>query len=127
MKTLTKAELIYLRNLYEADLKSDSENNYTQTLDKIQSIIDEAFAVDFFDDILFSYRTKKQMPTYKSKKNRRYVVELTKAQYDALFDCAICGQHVFNDDYSNNKVLIRKCDEAISQMNIARLNGMKSV
>jgi hypothetical protein len=127
MKTLTKAELVYLRNLYEADLESESENNYTQTLDKIQSIIDEAFVVDFFDDILFSYRTKKQMPTYKSKKNRRYVVELTKAQFDALFSCAVCGQDVFNDDYSNNKVVVRKCDEAISEMNIARLNGMKSV
>jgi len=126
MKTLTKGELVYLRNLYEADLESESENNYTQTLDKIQSIIDEAFAVDFFGDVLFSYRTKKQMPTYKSKKNRRYVVELTKSQYDALFSCAVCGLEEFGQNYGNEG-MIKKCDEAISEMNRSKRNGMKSV
>ena len=126
MKTLTKAELIYLRNLYEADLKSESKNNYTQTLDKIQAIIDESKDVDFFGDVLFSYRTKKQMPTYKPKKKRRYVIELTKAQYDALFDCAICGREDFGQQYGYNN-LFKKCNEALDEMHEARLNGMKSV
>lgn len=124
MKTLTKGELVYLRNLYEADLKSESENNYTQTLDKIQSIIDEANAVDFFGDVLFSHRTRKQMPTYKFKKKRRYVLHLTQGEINE-----ICGSlNILRDDlWDYDKPLWNKLTKLWEKVCNVRENGMKSV
>lgn len=124
MKTLTLGDLVYLRNLYEADLKSDSENNYQPTLDKIQSIIDEAKALNFEDDILFSYRTRKQMPTYKVKKKRRYVLHLTQGEIDN-----ICGSiNTRRDDlYEYDRPLYTKLTKLWGKVCNVRENGMKSV
>lgn len=124
MKTLTLGDLVYLRNLYEADLKSDSENNYQPTLDKIQSIIDEAKALNFEDDILFSYRTRKQMPTYKVKKKRRYVLHLTQGEIDN-----VCGSlNTRREDlYEYDRPLYTKLNKLWQKVCNVRENGMKSV
>jgi hypothetical protein len=124
MKSLTLGELVYLRNLYEADLKSESENNYVHTLDKIQSIIDEANALNFTDDILFSYRTRKQIPTYKVKKKRRYILQLTQGEIDN-----ICGslntrrEDLYEYDRPRWNKLTKLCEKVCN----VRENGMKSV
>ena len=124
MKTLTLGDLVYLRNLYEADLKSDSENNYQPTLDKIQSIIDEAKALNFEDDILFSYRTRKQMPTYKVKKKRRYVLHLTQGEIDN-----VCGSlNTRREDlYEYDRPRWNKLTKLWGKVCNVRENGMKSV
>lgn len=58
---------------------------------------------------------------------RRYIVELTKAQLDALIDCAINGQETYSDNYESNKKMVDKCEEAITCLNIAVLNGLKPI
>ena len=64
--------------------------------------------------------------TFKMAK-RRYVVELTKAQLEALIDCAINGQETFMDDFEFYKKRINKCEEAISCLNRAKINGLKTI
>ncbi len=62
-----------------------------------------------------------------SKTRRRYVVELTEAQLEALFSCAVNGMETFSDDYANNKKLVDKCDEALDSLNDAEQNGLKTL
>lgn len=62
-----------------------------------------------------------------SKTRRRYVVELTKAQLEALIDLANNGIETFTDDYASNKKIVDKGDEAITKLNNAKLNGLKTI
>ena len=62
-----------------------------------------------------------------SKTKRRYVVELTEAQLEALIDLANNGRETFTDDYVYWKKLVDKGDEAIYALNIAKLNGLKTI
>jgi len=61
-----------------------------------------------------------------SKTRRRYVVELTEAQFEALFSCAVCGMDTFSDDDQWRR-MINKCDEAIINLNNAKQNGLKTI
>ena len=57
---------------------------------------------------------------------RRYVVELTKAQLDALINIACNGLETFShDDYY--KKVVAKGDEAITCLHDAQLNGLKTI
>lgn len=62
-----------------------------------------------------------------SKTRRRYVVELTKAQLEALMSCALNGRETFTDDYTHWKKLVDKCDEAIDSLYDAEQNGLKTI
>ena len=62
-----------------------------------------------------------------SKTRRRYVVELTKAQLEALIDLAINGMETFADDYAHWKKLVDKGDEAITKLKNAKQNGLKTI
>tara|TARA_R100000655_G_scaffold71281_2_gene109668 strand:- start:53 stop:244 length:192 start_codon:yes stop_codon:yes gene_type:complete len=61
-----------------------------------------------------------------SKTRRRYVVELTKAQLEALENCAINGRETYSHDDFYHK-LVNKGDEAIYALNIAKINGLKTI
>jgi len=126
MKTLNKGQLVYLKQLYQADLKSASANNDTNTLDAMQSIIDDAKNLSFSDEILYTRKVRKQYPEDAKgiKKKRRYVIEVTQAEMDSL-----CGNiNIARDgmwDYDKTKfkhltkILVNLCE--------VRENGMKSV
>jgi len=62
-----------------------------------------------------------------SKTRRRYVVELTKAQLEALINLANNGIETFTDDYAYWKKLADKGDEAITKLNNAKINGLKTL
>ena len=63
-----------------------------------------------------------------SKTRRRYVVELTKAELQALIDCAIYGRETFSDDGCQSwKKIISKGDDGIMQLHIAKENGLKTI
>ena len=62
-----------------------------------------------------------------SKTRRRYVVELTKAQLEALIDLANNGWETFADDYEHWEKLLNKGDEAIAKLNNAKQNGLKTI
>ena len=62
-----------------------------------------------------------------SKTRRRYVVELTKAQLEALIDLAHNGIETFTDSYTDWKKLVDKGDEAITKLNNAKQNGLKTL
>lgn len=62
-----------------------------------------------------------------SKTRRRYVVEFTEAELEALIDLAKNGIETFTDDYAYWKKLVDKGDEAIAKLNNAKLNGLKTI
>ena len=62
-----------------------------------------------------------------SKTRRRYVVELTKSQLEALINLATNGMETFADDYTHWKKLVDKGDEAIINLNNAKQNGLKTL
>jgi hypothetical protein len=62
-----------------------------------------------------------------SKTRRRYVVELTKAQLEALIILAPNGWQTFADDYACWKKLLNKGDEAITKLQNAKQNGLKTI
>ena len=63
-----------------------------------------------------------------SKTRRRYVVELTKAQLEALIDLANNGWETFANDYNyDNDRLLNKGDEAIAKLNNAKQKGLKTI
>lgn len=61
-----------------------------------------------------------------SKKRRRYVVEFTKAELEVLIDLANNGRETFSHDNNFNK-LVNKGDKAITKLNYAHLNGLKTI
>jgi len=61
-----------------------------------------------------------------SKKRRRYVVEFTKAELEALINLANNGRETFSHDNNFNK-LVNKGDKAITKLNYAQLNGLKTI
>jgi hypothetical protein len=63
-----------------------------------------------------------------SKTRRRYVVELTKGEFEALFSMAICGQVTMEQDgYGEQLRFARKCYHSFTQMNKAKANGLKTL
>jgi len=62
-----------------------------------------------------------------SKTRRRYVVQLTKAQLEALIDLAHNGLETFSDAYEYWKKVVDKGDEAITELNNAKRNGLKTI
>jgi hypothetical protein len=67
-----------------------------------------------------------------TKKKRRYIVELTEAQYDALFSCAVRGQNDYENDAEYGCSYSRKIwnlmdNKVFPILNEAKRNGMKSV
>ena len=63
-----------------------------------------------------------------SKTRRRYVVELTPGEYEALFSMAVCGQNTMEQDEIGEQLrLARKCNYAFHQMNKAKSNGLKTL
>lgn len=61
-----------------------------------------------------------------SKTRRRYVVELTKAQLEALIDCTCRGIEECSDDYYFHKTW-RKGTEALKEIYYAQNNGLKTL
>lgn len=63
-----------------------------------------------------------------SKTRRRYVVELTKGEFAALFSMAICGQNTMEQDgFGEQLRFARKCYDSFYQMNKAKANGLKTL
>ena len=61
-----------------------------------------------------------------SKTKRRYVVELTEAQLEALIHLANNGWETFSNDCNYDR-LLNKGDEAITELNNAKQNGLKTI
>ena len=61
-----------------------------------------------------------------SKTRRRYVVEFTKAELEALIHLANNGRETFSHDNDFNK-LVNKGDKAITKLNYAKFEGLKTI